>query len=81
MPKIIENACLNPEYEWIEKRSMGKDRRSLNTLHNLLLKTAETFPKKTVAGVIDNQPSVMDALIAKKGKSTKYWHVLTGFVQ
>ena len=47
-------------------------RISLNTLHNLLLKTAKTFPKKTVAGVIANPPNMMEALIAKKGKSTKY---------
>ncbi len=49
-----------------------RSRRNQNTLHNLLLKTAKTIPRKAVADVIANQTNVIDAIIAEKGKRTKY---------
>ncbi len=68
-PKIIKKSHWTCENELIEKTCMCWNQ---NTLHNLLLKTAKTIPRKAVADVIANQTNVIDAIIAEKGKRTKY---------
>ncbi len=73
--ETMPNESINSDYKDLLYKAFLKQkpsRRTMHSLYNLISKTAETFPRSLVLAHIGNLPNVLQAIIDKNGKRTKY---------
>ena len=71
----MPNESVNADYkECLYKvfLAMKPSRRTMVNMYNLIPKVAVIHPKELILAHIANQSAVLEAIIAKKGKRTKF---------